>query len=584
MIPVELPAQLSVTKNVEFGGDYGTVGFDETKYTNRSYEMTIHVDGASGTYKARVTNAQGDVVSTPTDGYFDITFSAEGNATQSLKDGEKLVIYGLDALADFEVTEEALGSGFTTEYFQQTGQLNADGTSNVVVTNTYTLSSTTGNGSELFKGTKVLDGRDWANGDTFTFQITGQDGAPTPTPNTVTVNAANTKVEGHDAATFNFSDVTYNTPGVYRYTIVETKPATAHPGMSYSSATYEVEVTVADKGDGTMTVTPKMTQAQADNVDDTAAGELEDVNAVFTNHFSETDTTAALGAYKDYSNNSGNANMDLTDGMFTIELRPTGDNADEAPMPANVQTDENGRLATTTNADNNFDFGRITYDNMMDGKTFTYQIREVSGSVINNMHYDDAVYTVQVTVSVNDQNQVSIDTAYFDADDEPLGVGEDGQAIEPTFVNKYDPTDATLTGEAAIHGDKTLTGRDMQQDETFGFTLAPQNQAAIAGVNNGTISIADGGWTTSISEGKNSVAKGFSFGDMTFTRAGVYTFTVTETSHNGETLPASDNVAGMTYDRDACTVTVTVTDENGVLTPSASYNNGADQPYRSCRV
>ena len=578
VIPVELPAQLSVTKNVEFGGDYGTVGFDETKYTNRSYEMTIHVDGASGTYKARVTNAQGDVVSTPTDGYFDITFSAEGNATQSLKDGEKLVIYGLDALADFEVTEEALGSGFTTEYFQQTGQLNADGTSNVVVTNTYTLSSTTGNGSELFKGTKVLDGRDWANGDTFTFQITGQDGAPTPTPNTVTVNAANTKVEGHDAATFNFSDVTYNTPGVYRYTIVETKPATAHPGMSYSSATYEVEVTVADKGDGTMTVTPKMTQAQADNVDDTAAGELEDVNAVFTNHFSETDTTAALGAYKDYSNNSGNANMDLTDGMFTIELRPTGDNADEAPMPANVQTDENGRLATTTNADNNFDFGRITYDNMMDGKTFTYQIREVSGSVINNMHYDDAVYTVQVTVSVNDQNQVSIDTAYFDADDEPLGVGEDGQAIEPTFVNKYDPTDATLTGEAAIHGDKTLTGRDMQQDETFGFTLAPQNQAAIAGVNNGTISIADGGWTTSISEGKNSVAKGFSFGDMTFTRAGVYTFTVTETSHNGETLPASDNVAGMTYDRDACTVTVTVTDENGVLTPSASYNNGADQP------
>ena len=577
VIPVELPAQLSVTKEVKFGGDYGTVGFDEAAYTNRSYEMTIHVDGASGTYKAQVTNAQGDVVSTPTGGYFDITFNNEGNATQSLKDGEKLVIYGLDALADFEVTEEALGSGFTTDYFQQTGQLKADGTSNVVVTNTYTLTPATGNGSELFKGTKVLDGRDWADGDTFTFQITGQDGAPTPTPNTVTVSSATTEVDGHDAAAFNFGDVTYNTPGVYKYTIVETKPATAHPGMSYSSATYEVEVTVADKGDGTMTVTPKMTQTQADNVGDAAAGVLEDVNAVFTNHFSETDTTAVLGAYKDYSNSSGNANMDLTDGMFTIELRPTGDNADEAPMPEGTQTDENGRFATTTNANTNFDFGRITYDNMMDGKTFTYQIREVSGSV-NNMDYDNAAYTVQVTVNVNDQNEVSVDTAYFDADGNPLGVSEDGQAIEPTFVNEYDPTDATLTGDDAIHGDKTLTGRDMQPDETFGFTLASQNQAAIAGVNNGTISIADGGWTTSVSEGKNSVAKGFSFGDMTFTRAGVYTFTVTETSHNGAALPASDNVAGMTYDRDACTVTVKVTDENGVLTPSVSYNNGADQP------
>ena len=577
VIPVELPAQLSVTKEVKFGDDYGTVGFDATKYTNRSYQMTIHVDGASGTYKAQVTNAQGDVVSTPTDGYFDITFSAEGNATQSLKDGEKLVIYGLDALAGFKVTEEALGNGFTTDYVQQTGQLKADGTSNVVVTNTYTLSSTTGNGSELFKGTKVLDGRDWADGDTFTFQITGQDGAPTPMPNTVTVNAANTKVEGHDAATFNFGDVTYNTPGVYKYTIVETKPATAHPGMSYSSATYEVEVTVADKGDGTMTVTPKMTQTQADNVEDTAAGELKDVNAVFTNHFSETDTTAVLGAYKDYSNNSGNANMDLTDGMFTIELRPTGGNADEAPMPANVQADEDGRFATATNANNNFDFGRITYDNMMDGKTFTYQIREVSGSV-KNMHYDDAVYTVQVTVNVNDQNQVSVDTKYFDAEGASLGVSEGGQAIEPTFVNEYDPTDATLAGDAAIHGDKTLTGRDMQPDETFGFTLAPQNQAAIAGVNNDTISIAGNNWSASVSEGTNGVAKGFSFGDMTFTRAGEYTFTVKETSHNDDALPASDNVPGMTYDRDACTVTVTVTDENGALTPSVSYNNGTDQP------
>lgn len=577
VIPVELPAQLSVTKEVKFGGEYGTVGFDETKYTNRSYEMTIHVDGASGTYKAQVTNAQGDVVSTPAEGYFDITFNDDGNATQSLKDGETLTIYGLDALVDFKVTEEALGNGFTADYFQQTGQLKADGTSNVVVTNTYTLSSTTGNGSELFKGTKVLDGRDWANGDTFTFQITGQDGAPTPTPNTVTVSSATTQVDGHDAATFNFGDVTYDTPGVYKYTIVETKPATAHPGMSYSSATYEVEVTVADKGDGTMTVTPKMSQTQADNVGDDAAGELGDVNAVFTNHFSETDTTAVLGAYKNYSNNSGNADMDLADDMFTIELRPTGDNADEAPMPANVQNDENGRFAITTNADNNFDFDRITYDNMMGGKTFTYQIREVRGTV-TNMNYDGATYTVQVTVNVNEQNRVSVDTAYFDADGDPLGAGEDGQAIEPTFVNKYDPTDATLTDDNAIHGDKTLTGRDMQQGETFGFTLTPRSQEAIAGVRNDTITIEGNDWTSSVSEGKNGVAKGFSFGNMTFTRAGEYIFTVTETSHNDEALPASDNVAGMTYDRDACTVTVTVTDENGALTSSVSYNNGADQP------
>lgn len=581
VLPVELPAALSITKNVNFGGDYGN-GFDETPYTeDKSYEMNIHVEGVQGNYKAQVKNADGTVVSNPTDGYFDIAFDQSGNAKHSIKHGETLSIYGLDGGAQYEVTETELGTAWTTEITNGKGMLAANGNSIVTVNNTYTLNPVVGKGEQTFHGMKVLEGRDWATdgSDSFTFRITGQGGAPTPAPNTVTVSAANTTDGTNDAATFSFNDVQYTQPGVYTYTIEEIPPTDARPGISYSNAAYSVEVTVSDNQNGNMVVTSKMTQTRGDNIGDTPTGEIADKVAKFTNHFAESETTAVLGTIKDYQNKSGNEDMDLKDGMFTAELRPTGANAADAPMPESGTTGEGSdRVAIGANAGNSMNFGRIHFTNQMDGQMFTYQIRE-AGTDGNGMDYDESVYTVQVTVNVNDQNQVSVRTEYFDASGASLGTGDGGEATQPTFHNVYDPADATLTGDAgdAVHGDKTLTGRDMKEDESFGFTLSARNQAAQTAVANGDITIANNDWIALVSGGKNGQAQRFMFGDMTFKKAGTYTFSVSETSHNGDELPG-DGTAGMTYDRDACVVTVAVTDDNGVLKAAVSYDNGADQP------
>lgn len=586
VIPVELPAQLSVTKTVDFGGDYGDA-FDETVYTNKSYEMNIHVDGAQGTYKAQVKNAEGDVVSEPADGYFDITFDQSGNATHSIKADETLTIYGLDGGATYKVTENTtgLGNGFGTPgYTNNEGTLAANGTSNVTVANTYTLNPVTGKGEELFHGSKTLEGRDWENGtDVFTFQLSATGGAPMPAEaqgaNSYQISVDAPTDDASNSASFSFGDVTFTKPGVYTYTIEEISLGNARPGMSYSNAAYTVEVTVTDNQNGQMVVTSKMTQTRADNIGDPAAGELEDKVAAFTNRFTESETTAVLGATKDYDNQSGNPAMDLADDMFSIEMRPIGDNAADVPMPESGVTGEGAnRVATVSNDMRSFSFPRITFTNQMDGETFTYQINEVQGDV-NNMKYDDAVYTVEVTVHVNKQNQVSVVTEYFDAKGTSLGTGEGGSATQPEFRNTYDPTDATLTedGGNALRGEKTLTGRDMLQDESFGFTLSPRDNATQTAVNSGDIAIANSDWAASVSGGKNGQAAGFFFADMTFKKAGTYTFNVQEASHNGEALPA-DGTDGVAYDRDTCIVTVTVTDENGVLTPAVSYGNGQGQP------
>lgn len=588
VIPVELPAQLSITKTVDFGGDYGDA-FDETVYTNKSYEMNIHVDGAQGTYKAQVKNAEGDVVSEPADGYFDITFDQGGNATHSIKAGETLTIYGLDGGATYKVTENTagLGNGFgTPDYTNNEGTLAANGTSNVTVANTYTLNPVTGKGVELFHGSKTLEGRDWENGtDVFTFQLSATGGAPMPAEakgaNSYQISVDAPTDNASNSASFSFGDVTFTKPGVYTYTIQEIPPVTARPGMSYSNAAYTVEVTVADNQNGRMVVTSKMTQTRADNASDPAAGEVADKVAAFTNRFTESETTAVLGARKDYQNLSGNTAMDLKNGMFSVELRPTGDNAADAPMPEGTTGDGVNRVATGANAGASMNFARIHFTNQMDGQTFTYEIREVPNTVdgVTNMTYDDAVYTVEITVHVDAQNRVSVDTEYCDAGGNSLGMGEGGSATQPTFHNVYDPKDATLTEDtgSAIHGEKTLTGRDMKQDESFGFTLSPRGNAAQKAIASGDITIDGDDWTASVSDGTNGQAKGFTFGNMTFKKAGTYRFAVQETSHNGEGLP-NDGTAGMTYDRDACIVTVTVTDENGELKAAVSYNNGANQP------
>lgn len=148
------------------------------------------------------------------------------------------------------------------------------------------------------------------------------------------------------------------------------------------------------------------------------------------------------------------------------------------------------------------------------------------------------------------------------------------------FTNSYDPADATLTGDAAIHGTKTLTGRDMTGDEHFTFTLKGEDPATTTAMTDGTITFdgqSQAEYTKSVSGADKGTPEGFNFGDMVINKDGTYTFNLSETGYtDGGTTYAGAQldspINGIAFDRHVCTVTVTVTDEGGQLTGKVEYN------------
>lgn len=576
-LSVELPAVLAISKIVSAGA-----GLDKDYYEALEYEMDIHVDGADGDYKIEVKNAQGDVVS---DEDAVIHFDADGDASYKIKGSQTLYIYGLNDKASYTVEETAPGDGFSTEYTNEKGTLAGGSTVTAVVTNTYRADTPASLDGEIYlTGAKVLTPRDWQDGDSFTFRLRGVNGAPMPEgtaegSDVVYVTLTNEQAEGAAAGKevpFHFGDIQFTQPGEYRYVISEVS-SDQLPGMTYSLARYRVTVNVADNHDGSLKIeSVDMVQTYDDLGTANDPAEKAET-AVFTNTFNADSIEWAPEGHKNYSSNSGGYALEKD--MFHFQITATGDNADEAPQFAETV------VGNALNGDIAFQPAQITAD--MVGNTYTYEVKEViqkdgewvpvaeavapdgTGAYVQDgMTYDGSTQTFSITVGVNEAGALTVTPVYGD-----------GTQTQAGFTNSYDPQDLTLTGDTAIRGTKTLTGREWKTDEYFGFTLrlTSDNAEGISGGLDGGVSTAD------VTGGVKDDPTDFIFADITFTKEGIYTFEVTESGHRigelaaGTGLPA-DSTPGMKYDRHVCTVTVEVTDQDGVLTGTPVYDNGEGAP------
>ena len=128
----------------------------------------------------------------------------------------------------------------------------------------------------------------------------------------------------------------------------------------------------------------------------------------------------------------------------------------------------------------------------------------------------------------------------------------------------------TLTGDTALRGTKTLTGRDMKENEAFEFTLTAGDDNTQTAIQDGAVTIAENGEKAVVAGAKDGETKEFQFGDVTFTKAGTYTFDIREN------VPQTQ-AGGMTYDAHTTKVIVTVvrdTEDFAKLKASVSYNSG----------
>lgn len=388
---------------------------------------------------------------------------------------------------------------------------------------------------------KTLTGRDWTNDDAFTFTLASADDYGTdvimPQSTKLTINK---DTADHKAS---FDAITFNKEGTYTFNINEVIPEGAENnvlnGITYDSTPSTVSVTVSDNDQGQLIIE----KVVYDNDENLTAAE-------FTNTYSATGTTS-IEVTKDLK---GRNNDEWIDGdAFTFTLASTQDYGADVVMPQSTTL-----TIDKDTVDHKASFGDITFNKAGD---YEFKVTEVNDSKAN-VTYSTEEYTVSVHVEDENGNGTFTVTPTI-----TNGVGEEVESI--VFENTYTPSSVTLTGDAAIHGTKTLIGRNSNENETFNFALTEDENNDKSGYT-----IAENGNVASVGSLTDGQASGFNFGDITFTKRGTYTFYVSEVLPEGANESNGYTLEGVTYDNHKETVTVTVTDDymNNTLVPTVTYD------------
>ena len=315
---------------------------------------------------------------------------------------------------------------------------------------------------------KVLEGRDWIDSDSFTFELKALDGGPLPKDaagndvTSATVTKANAGGFGFGAITFT-SDMVKAEPDhkrTFTYEVREVVPADGHklPGIQYDDNVATIKVTVSDDGSGTLKAS--------------AVAE----NTRFVNRYAaEIDYTAA-GGLNVAKTLTG---RDMAEGQFTIKVTP----GDEASAYALGLPLEGAVIAMPAAADgvqavkSALGEQHVVLRQSDVGKTYTYKVVEAVGEKVNGYTYDTTEYTVTVMVWDNPEKAAltvttevagpeGIKTYVYGADPSAAGTGP---AVVP-FANAYAASTDNPGGTAAqVTATKELTGRPLSAGE---FTFA----------------------------------------------------------------------------------------------------------------
>ena len=304
---------------------------------------------------------------------------------------------------------------------------------------------------------KAIDGRDWTDGDEFSFTITAPEGAPLPDPATVTVSKKDAK---DGIATIKFGKIHYAAAGTYKYEIRENAGSTV--GMTYDAHVATAEVTVTEDGDGTLT-----------------ANVTKKENGRFTNTYRTELNYTAAGGLKLSKSLSGRP---MTEGQFTFTVKPA-DEASADALDLLPGVNEFKSPATTEGAVGLIDIlagHEVKFTQADAGKTFTYTVAEKNDGQ-PGYTYDDAVRTVTIAIADDTAGTLTATTTVSGGPEgthetvHKSGESKVEKALVP-FHNSYSATTNTPGGTAAqVVATKTLTGRPMADGE-FWFGIAYQGE------------------------------------------------------------------------------------------------------------
>ena len=420
------------------------------------------------------------------------------------------------------------------------GQLLADvkydnGTNIPEFTNTYHAQPATDNPTAVKKMTSSKGNKYTLKGEDFAFTLQ-QQSAP------ANVSNADQTKRNDQQGNIRFDQLSFPLVGTYVFTMSEQD--TTVPGVTKDGTVVTITYVVKDVDHtGKLTVVSKTV---------TPTTGANGKNITFTNHYSPKNVGYSISGVKNIVNTDTATSRVPQDGEFKFQLNAVSahdsdGNAismNDMPMPAGSQDG----TQTVSNKGSGFTFGQMVYT--MSG-VYTYHVKELAGTD-KTIGYSTQEYDVTVTVTDRDGM---------------LSATADSQTNDIRFDNTYTPTPVDVT----VKADKHLTGRDLNDGE-FAAELKDSDGNLLQTKRFARVPRdAQSDKATDVREGEGTLE----FDKLTFDRAGVYTYTVTE---------QDGDLGGVTYDTTSHTVTVTVTEDadSHTLTAKTEYSteNGSEDGIR----
>ena len=386
---------LTISKTVEhpLGDDYAIPG-------NISFDFNVELGSYYAGAKLNTTAGE-------------MTADASGTLSVTIKPGATFGIEGLEEGTVVKVTEKMTTlDGFAVKGdATKTVTVGADGTASISFVNTYTPDAVKPSNVTV-SGVKVLEGRQWQVGDSFSFVLEQKDGESWTRlgEQTVTYDAENANF-----SKFDFSDVflalTFDKVGTYTFRMSEIVGTLENVDYDKTVNHFTVKVTDVDM-DGKLEIN---TASGTENAAVTKTNDGYAVTVTFNNTFvppvvpDPDPITVQIGIDK-IINNVGEATHGK--GGFQFVLK-------------NTETSEG---LGATSADNGKASFSLTFTKADIGKTHTYKLSETNQGFAG-MTYDTDVHEITITVSLNENNEL---VAALTMD------GKSVTALSATFENTYD--------------------------------------------------------------------------------------------------------------------------------------------------
>ena len=317
----------------------------------------------------------------------------------------------------------------------------------------------------------------------------------------------------------------------YEMVIKESKGSVA--GVTYSTQEYTIYVKITDNGQGKIEATVHLTK-DGPALPEDATGMVDlTKEIVFENTYEAHDTTYTPAGKKE----------------LTGRTQIAGEFSFQAQLIHNGAPVTNGAVYKGINdAAGNILFETITFT---DKGTYIYKISELPGSAVG-MKYDiNTYYYLKVEVTDDGSGYLKATAGYY-ANEACT------TAANVVFKNTYAP----VTVPVELVGHKTLTGRELH-DKEFSFLVYKE------------------GSTTPIASGNNDANGNIKFSSFNITaedmKDGNGNF-VTSRTFTYKIVESDNKLPGVKY-AEPVTVTVTVTDTNGVLTATVNYPDGESAKF-----